>query len=297
MKIVCVSSGLANQMFMYAFSRYLVSQGNDVYIALQSRKPFADCPFENITIKDVFPNVEVKEIRPWMQPLVKLFYKDGKKARLVKRVLSMLGIKYARESKFAFTQWMKDPIVSWCCLYRGLWQTEKYFVECAEEVRRLYTFPEFTEEKNIALAQKMANENSVSVHLRKGADYLRTESFGKNLCEADYYMRAVEYVRKHVQNPVFYVFTDNPQWVKDNLPSFNYTLVDWNEVAGKTQFRDMQLMSCCKHNVIGNSTYSWWGAWLNPNPDKIVIAPNKWLNPPSDFFAKNDVVPENWIKL
>lgn len=138
---------------------------------------------------------------------------------------------------------------------------------------------------------------SIAIHLRKGKDYLQSDLMGKNLCGADYYMRAIDYIRERVDNPMFYVFTDNPVWLKENIPSFDYTLVDWNEVSGKRSFRDMQLMSCAKHNIIGNSTFSWWGAWLNPNPNKIVIAPDKFFNVTSDFFAKQNIVCETWIKL
>lgn len=86
---------------------------------------------------------------------------------------------------------------------------------------------------------------------------------------------------------VFNVFTDNPEWIKTHMPDFEYTLVDWNPVSGKRSFRDMQLMSCAKHNIIANSTYSWWGAWLNSNPHKIVIAPKKILQSYRSFFRKN----------
>ena len=297
MKIVCVSSGLANQMFMYAYSRYLVSKGENVYIALQARKPFEEFAFEKITIRDVFPNVKIREMRPWMRPLVQLFFKNGYSAQRLRRILSLFGIRYYHAKNFSYEPWMMEPQKSWCGIYRGLWQSENYFKECANDVRKQFAFPEFTEDKNIAIAAKMAKENSVAIHLRKGVDYMRSESFGKNLCEVGYYLRAINYIKKHVHNPVFYVFTDNPQWVKENLPSFDYSLVDWNEVAGKTQFRDMQLMSCCKHNIIANSTYSWWGAWLNSNPDKIVIAPNKWCNPVEEKLIENCVVPDKWIRL
>lgn len=297
MKIVCVSSGLANQMFMYAFSHYLVSKGENVYIALQARKPFDEFAFEKITIRDVFPNVHIREIRPWMRALVKLFFIESKNAQRLRRLLSVFGIKYYHAKNFSYEPWMMESHKGWLCIYRGLWQSENYFKECAGDIRQLFTFPKLSEEKNIAIAKKMANENSVAIHLRKGIDYMRSESFGKKLCEVDYYERAIEYIKEHVQNPVFYVFTDNPQWVKDNLPSFNYTLVDWNDVAGKTQFRDMQLMSYCKHNIIANSTYSWWGAWLNSNPDKIIIAPNKWCNPVVEKLRENEVVPHDWIRM
>lgn len=143
----------------------------------------------------------------------------------------------------------------------------------------------------------MRNENSIAIHLRKGADYLKSDLMGKGLCPVEYYISAINYIKSHVDNPVFYVFTDNPNWVKENLPNFDYTLVDWNPVSGKRSFRDMQLMTYAKHNIIANSTYSWWGAWLNSNPDKIVIAPKKFFNPVNDFFSKSDIICEDWIAL
>lgn len=79
--------------------------------------------------------------------------------------------------------------------------------------------------------------------------------------------------------------------------SLDFISVNWNEVSGKRNFRDMQLMSCAKHNIIGNSTYSWWGAWLNPNPDKIVIGPKKFFNPINEFFSKSDIMCDSWIKI
>lgn len=147
-----------------------------------------------------------------------------------------------------------------------------------------FTFLPFDELKNIEVAAKMSQENSVAIHLRKGDDYMQSELMGKGLCTVDYYMKAIDYMRKHINNPHFYVFTDNPCWVKDNLPEFEYMLVDWNEVSGKRNFRDMQLMSCAKHNIIGNSTYSWWAAWLNANQDKIVVGPKRFFNPINSFF-------------
>lgn len=138
----------------------------------------------------------------------------------------------------------------------------------------------------------MLSENSVAIHVRKGADY-QSKQNRKNTCTIDYYRLAIDYIRMHVQNPVFYVFTDNKDWVIENFTDLDYTLCDWNPTSGKQNYLDMQLMSCAKHNVIANSTYSWWGAWLNENSDKIVIAPKRWFNK----IVTPDILPEQWIKI
>lgn len=291
---VHVAQGLANQMFQYALSRELKYKGYDVYIDQTNFKPRKEWAFELVRLQDAFPNIDIKKMPKGFFPLV---YKTTKKWRLLKKWLDkILHIRYIDEPRFAYTKGLEQQI-TWHCNIKGFWQSEKNFHDCFDDVQKQFTFLPFDEPQNIICAKQMAVENSVAIHLRKGKDYLDNELMGKNLCGADYYMRAVDYIREHVKNPVFYVFTDNPQWVKNNLPAFDYTLVDWNEVAGKRNFRDMQLMSCAKHNIIGNSTYSWWGAWLNPNPNKIVVAPKKWFNPINEFFAANDVVPDNWIKL
>ncbi len=291
---VHVAAGLANQMFQYAFSRNLKHKGYNVYIDQTNFKPRKEWAFEFVCLQDAFPNIEIKKMPSWMFHLV---YKDTKKWKKLKKWLyRILRIRYIYEERFAYNPDM-EKLATWHCIYKGFWQSENYFKDCSDDVKKQFTFLPFDEPQNIDCAARMNAENSVAIHLRKGKDYLESELMGKNLCGADYYMKAISYVKEHIDNPVFYVFTDNPQWVKDHLPKFEYTLVDWNEVSGKRNFRDMQLMTCCKHNIIGNSTYSWWGAWLNPNPDKIVVAPQKWFNAINDFFAIDNVVPENWIKL
>ena len=138
----------------------------------------------------------------------------------------------------------------------------------------------------------MQLNNSVSIHVRRG-DYLNGyyfETLGK-ICDIDYYKRAIALINKEVNDPYFYIFSDDPGYVAENLKIENATYVDFNR--GRDSWQDMYLMSQCKHNIIANSTFSWWGAWLNTNLNKIVIAPNRW-------FANMDndeiVLPE-WIRL
>lgn len=291
---VNINAGLANQMFHYAFGRGLITKGYDVVYDQTNFKPRKEWAFEAITLQDAFPNIEISSMP---EGHFKWVMNNTTKGKIMRRLCNLFGReKYIMEKSYAYTPNM-ERCASSMCIYRGFWHSEKYFEHCKEDIIKQFSFLPFDEPKNMEISKKMAQENSVAIHLRKGKDYLQSELMGKGLCTADYYMDAIKYIKDRVKNPVFYVFTDNPEWVKENLPQFEYTLVDWNEVSGKRSFRDMQLMSCAKHNIIGNSTFSWWGAWLNPNPDKIVIAPLKWFNPVSKFMSREDVVCDSWVRL
>ena len=110
-------------------------------------------------------------------------------------------------------------------------------------------------------------------------------------CNLDYYKRAVEYIKVHIENPVFFVFSDDKEYVTNNLQVENAVYVDFN--SGSDSWQDMFLMSQCKHNIIANSTFSWWGAWLNGNLGKIVVAPSRWMT----TFENDEIIPPNWIRL
>lgn len=299
---VNINAGLANQMFHYAFGRGLIAKGLDVVFDQKNFKPRKQWSFEAIKLQDAFPNIEIKPMEGnhfrWVVTEYVTENEYVKKiARRMRKIYSIIGYEtYILEPSYGYVEGMETKATH-NCIYRGFWQSEKYFIHCKEDVKRQFTFLPFDEKQNIETAAQMAKENSVAIHFRKGKDYLQSEMMGKGLCTAEYYMTAINYIKRYVEDPVFYVFTDNPSWVKENLPTFDYTLVDWNEVSGKRSFRDMQLMSCAKHNIIGNSTYSWWAAWLNPNPHKIVVAPAKFFNAVDEFHSRQDILCDDWIKM
>ena len=212
---------------------------------------------------------------------------------LFKKTLSLVSPKkYVLESSYGYRhdiykKWSKN------CFFAGHWQSEKYFSEIRDDILRQFEFRPFSEPKNIELAKKMMSENSVAIHVRKGADY----QFAPRLCDMKYYRAAVEYIRSRVADPQFYVFTDNSLWVQRNFTDIPYTLVDWNDRTGAMSFRDMQLMTCAKHNIIANSSYSWWGAWLNRNADKIVTAPKLFFLQDDGYYSTADVVCDDWVKF
>jgi hypothetical protein len=180
------------------------------------------------------------------------------------------------------------------CL-RGYWQSERYFEDASDLVREELTFRTTAVGLNAETLNAIAACNSVSLHVRRG-DYITDPAVYAmhGVCSADYYHRAVEHMRERVADPTFYLFSDEPEWVRENLDlGDSVRLVDHN--GAENGFEDLRLMSRCAHHIIANSTFSWWGAWLNPSPDKIVVAPKRWFA--DESIDSSDLLPESWVKL
>ena len=135
----------------------------------------------------------------------------------------------------------------------------------------------------LELNERLNNEeNSVGIHIRRG-DYLKNWKY-RGLCGIDYYQKAIAYILEHIKSPKFFLFSDDINWVKENisplLKGYNVTFVNWNHSINS--YKDMQLMAMCKNLIIANSSFSWWAAYLNQN-NPIVVAPEKWINSFMDF--------------
>lgn len=170
----------------------------------------------------------------------------------------------------------------------GFWQSEKYFKAFENNIRRDLSVVSPLLGDAGKYTGSINDSESVSIHVRRG-DYVNN-SFHP-LCTIDYYVKATEVITQNVENPVFFIFSDDPDWVTDNLPlKWPYQIV-----KGNTGVTDLYLMSRCKHNIIANSSFSWWGAWLNDNGGKVVVAPQKWFGDPQ--INTDDLIPEGWIKL
>lgn len=180
------------------------------------------------------------------------------------------------------------------CLY-GRWQSEEYFADIEDDVRTTFKFRYPLEGEAETLAEKIVAVNSVSLHVRRG-DYVTFKNVEQRMGATDiaYYDRAANYIGERFTAPHFFVFSDDIQWCKTNVAiPFPTTFVDDTSSGPKAAFH-LELMSLCKHNVITNSTFSWWGAWLNKNSEKVVIAPKRWYTDPS---LNETIVPEAWIKI
>lgn len=184
---------------------------------------------------------------------------------------------------------MEEPVYM-----TGYWQSERYFSHCENEIRNDFRFKNPLQGKNAQLAAAMTGGSSVSVHIRRG-DYVTHKKTNKimHVCSLDYYREAAFQLSQRVKQPAYYVFSDDPEWVREHvdfLPGAMF--VDHNH--GADSFLDMQLMSLCRHHIIANSSFSWWGAWLNADPDKIVYAPRAWFR---NYLDDRDLIPARWNRI
>ena len=176
----------------------------------------------------------------------------------------------------------------------GYWQTEQYFKEIRDVLLKEFSLRPEYDHLDPSVLRAMADGESVALHVRRG-DYVSNPETNKyhGTCSPEYYHSAIRFIADKVGTPTFFVVSDDIAWVKENIKiDFPVTYVS-NGIL--KDYEELILMSKCKHNIIANSSFSWWGAWLNQNPDKIVIAPKQWFNDPS--AAKNDIVPDSWVRM
>jgi hypothetical protein len=176
----------------------------------------------------------------------------------------------------------------------GYFQSERYFKPIEEELRKEFAFKTPPSRENEKLLEKIQDTQSVSLHVRRG-DYALDPRVNRHhgLCDLKFYQNAIEEIARRVDRPHFFVFSDDIPWVKNHLQiGFDAVYVTNNQ--GKKSYEDLRLMSSCRHHIIANSSFSWWGAWLNPRADKIVFAPRKWTNVKLDL---SDLIPSGWMIL
>ena len=182
------------------------------------------------------------------------------------------------------------------CYIIGYWQSYKYFESIEHIIRKEFKFPPFCKKQNHFYSKQIQESNSVAVHIRRG-DFLHEKNQSVHgICSIEYYQNAIRIISNLIANPTFFIFSDDSKWVIDNFNiSYEKFIVTGN--FNTNSFRDMQLMSMCKHNIIANSSFSWWGAWLNSNPSKIVIAPKNWYSATELNELTEDLIPKEWKKI
>lgn len=283
MNIVWIDGGLGNQMFQYALALKLMSIGRQVKIDVTK---YAEHHVHNdFELDKVFgiscPFADLQEIKRLGYRKANHLTEFLKKTPLRKKTI------YNHES-YDFD---RHVLLLDGYYLEGYWQSEKYFSDIREKILETYRFPELVTDRQREYAEQIQGGHSVSVHIRRG-DYLNY-SYLQNICTLDYYKGAMQYFReKHPEGVEFYIFTNDIPWAEEQFQEKDCRFVTGN--SGADSFRDMQLMSLCRDNIIANSSFSWWGAWLNQNPEKTVIAPERWINGPGEETV--DVIPEKWIK-
>ena len=267
--IVKLSGGLGNQMFQYALYRRLQSQGRTVKM-----DDFTEYAADNTRPKQLqtaFGITYERCTREELTDLTDAYMNPG--ARVRRKILGRQTKSYM-EKQFHFDEAVLEQESAY---YEGCWQTEKYFKEIEAELRKSFQFQCEIPKATRQFLSQIEATNAVSIHIRRG-DYLNSEVqevYG-NICTDAYYRKATSRMAELVENPTYYIFTNDRDWAKEQMQEENFVLIDCNDES--TGYLDMLLMSKCQHHIIANSSFSWWGAWLNANPDKIIIAPSKWLN-------------------
>ena len=202
----------------------------------------------------------------------------------------MFGTKYAsflEREEFGYDpQIFQDKASRY---YWGYWQHFQYQEKITHILRQAFQFRTNAEGENILVKQKALLPNSISLHVRRG-DYLDNDMLG-NVCDLNYYRKGIAILNQKIQNPIFIVFSNDIPWCQNNLPLQHAIFVDWNKE--ENSYKDMQLMAYCKHHIIANSSFSWWGAWLNSDPDKLVVCPKKWVNYPN--VDTSGMILPSWI--
>lgn len=289
MKIVNILGGLGNQMFVYAMYLALrtVHPNEDIFL---SRRSYKGYPLHNGYELDRIFCVDAPEASLTQLSRVAYPFFNYKTWQLMRHFLPTRQhmVSGTTQIPFDYGEVTRDDDA----FYDGYWQNEKNFLPIRDKVIKAYTFPKFQDERNARLAEKLKMTRAVSCHVRRG-DYLNDPVYG--VCSNDYYANAIAELENMVAPEMYCIFSDDIAWCKDNISSMigdkEIVFVDWNK--GKDSFRDMQLMSMCHYNIIANSSFSWWGAWLNNHKDKVILAPEKWMNKP----LVNDPICEYWKRI
>ena len=267
MIIVRIFGGLGNQMFQYAYAKAMQQKGYKVKLDLSK--------FKKYNLHGGYQLDKYKIDMKTASNLAVNLAKVGIRRNITERSLLF----DERLFKISGNEYVK-----------GYFQTEKYFLKIREILLKNFQIKKETagSTKEVA-AYILSKESSCSIHIRRG-DYVSNEKTNNihGTCSLKYYKNAINLILEKYNNTHFFIFSDDISWVKKNLKIKNANYIDHKVIPHE----DMYLMSLCKHNIIANSSFSWWGAWLNQYKNKTVIAPRKW------FVSKeNEVICTNWIQL
>jgi hypothetical protein len=297
--MICVqlNGGLGNQMFQYAAGRALAYK-HQTELMLDSSQLLNLDAGPDITMRTYELNIFQLRVREAEIRDIKLT------KSLLSRMINVLAFKigfrgiqspkYFVENKFSYNEKIEETAKD--CYLSGYWQSYRYFQSIELLLREEFSFKDNLNQINSDRIKKIKNEASVSLHLRRKDFLNRKHQSIHDACSIEYYMEAVEYIANTVSTPFFFIFSDDMEWARAKLKlNYPYEFVSGN--IENQSYIDMQLMSQCKHNIIANSSFSWWGAWLNSYPKKIVIAPKRWFADEKKNAQTTDLIPSSWIRL
>lgn len=294
MKVVKFKGGLGNQLFQYAFLRNL-----EIKYGLDDVKGDLSY-YSNIKNDSVrIPRIEKLNIH-----INKANKKDLSKLLFFRHFGNPLSLGYKGKiylekiinKKYYFESDRRHREIKTLIkfdYFDGYWQSWKHVFEIEYELRKEIT-PKFKLSRNTEKTiEKISQENSVFIGIRRG-DYITNLKARKHFGTfgIEYYLKAIDYIKKSVDNPVFYIFSNDIEWVKKNM-KFEDDIIFRDNTMQTSDVEELFIMASCKHAIIVNSTFNWWGAWLINNIDKIVIAPKKWFADDKPI----DIVPKSWIRM
>lgn len=292
MDIVRFKGGLGNQIFQYAFMEALKKRGRDVKASLGGYTKKSNT--RTFSLCGVFPNIELEYVSETEFGMID---EEWKKIKQDPAKMEAFRNDFGRRFFWA-EDVQNEPCVyhsqvflTKACTFVGYWQSEKYFKDIRDTLLGKLSFTGVTADLG-KFGDMLEEQGFISVHVRRG-DYLANPDVYAGVCTRGYYEKAVHYMRDGGRGNRFIFFSDDMDWVTKNLKVPGAIYFDAERFPGHQDWYDMYLMSRCRHNIIANSTFSWWGAWLNKSAEKVVIAPNRW--------HKNNDTPdiwcEEWIRL
>lgn len=290
--IVRQTGGLGNQMFQYAAGMYYAKKLRaDLFISSEAARYAVSGGFMR-----PFLLSELSITAPVAQRtlLHDLLYRAARVAPIHSLLRSTLGVEILNEAPGERYRFVPNPPVhlpARLVVLDGYWQTFRLVDEVCDSLRMEFAFRKPPSGRNLELSRLISQvPNSVSVHIRRG-DYLVASCQMVPLQRA-YYEDAIRIAAQRLTAPTYFVFSDDARSARQYIPSTVPAIfIEHNDQAHAHE--DLRLMSACNHHIIANSTLSWWGAWLNPRLDKIVIAPDRWGTTPGQFYP--DLLPPDWI--
>jgi Glycosyl transferase family 11 len=281
--------GLGNQMFQYAFGLYMAEKrGEKQFFFTEINKNHnLDIDYFKVSI-EYFATEALTKYDYYFQNY--FLYRLNRK---LFQLIPFLNKEILVENVSPF----RPDILDSYSLFDGYWQSYKYIQPIEQNLREQFVL-KANPISDMEIFNAISDVNSVSLHIRRG-DYLK----GKNSkiyenISMDYYAKAIDYFSEKIVNPIFYIFSNDLDWTKENLElpiATKFFFID-NSLSENSAIADLYLMSSCKHHIIANSTFSWWGAWLNPSKQKLVIAPKKWyIGKMNDLSL--DLIPTEWERF
>ncbi len=294
MIITEIIGGLGNQMFQYAMG-YALAQHHGVEFRYDNRL-FRQYTLHNgFELQRIFKITASKATKDDIHRLIGWrSSRIGRRLVNTKRLSFMAGRHYYKERCLSFNNEVFD--LSGVCYLSGYWQSAHYFKAFEDEIHEQFRFKPPLDSSNEKVVNKIQETaKAVSLHVRRG-DYVTNPqtNAGHGTCSVAYYDRALRYIEQRIENPVYFVFSDDVNWTQKNIKiDGEHYFISHN--TGCDSYNDMRLMSLCNHHIIANSSFSWWGAWLNPRENKIVVAPDKWFQ--NSKWDSRDHVPASWVRL